>query len=364
MLSLILLIMKLAARAAYVVLKLLPTANKVVLISRNNRTTSIDFQLLAEELARSHPNTRVVILNHPLDGPLLSLGRFLSEMYHLATARAAVIDSYVPAVSILDHKPELVVVQIWHALGAIKKFGRQILDKPEGSSSRLAKTMDMHRNYTYVTAGSELTIPTYAAAFGVNEARVKPIGMPRVDYLLDRQQQKSNHQKVLAALPELKDKKVILYAPTFRKTRQIEPVKLAEALPADYKLLISQHRLDKAQVQPSDRLVINRQFDVLELVAVADAVVTDYSAVTFEAALVRKPLYFYAYDLDQYESDRGLAMDYRRAMPGPVCQDADQLVAAIKAQNYNLDRVAKFADDYVGVRDGSCTKRIIDLLAL
>lgn len=364
MLSLILLPLKLAAKLAYWLLKLLPIQDKVVLISRKNRTTSIDFRLLATRLSADYPHTTVVILNHPLEGPLRSLARFLGEMYHLATARAVIIDSYVPAVSILNHKSELIVVQIWHALGAIKKFGRQILDQPEGSSSKLASLMDMHRNYTYVTAGSDLTTPTYAAAFGVDKTQIKPVGLPRVDYLLDREQQKSNRQKILAAFPQLKAKKVILYAPTFRKTQPIEPAKLAAALPADYRLLISQHRLDKTPLQASHKLVINHQFDVLELLAVADVVVTDYSAVTFEAALVRKPLYFYAYDLSQYQSDRGLAMDYQAVMPGPVCQDVSALVASITDQNYNLDRVAKFADDYVSVQDGSCTKRIIDLLGL
>lgn len=364
MLSLILLPLKLAARTLYVVFKLLPSQNKVVLISRKNRTTSIDFRLLTAALAADYPAVKLVILNHPIDGPLLALSRFLSEMYHLATARAVIIDSYVPAVSILHHKPGLVVVQIWHALGAIKRFGRQILDQPEGSSSQLAKLMDMHRNYSYVTVGSDLTAPTYAAAFGVDEARIKPIGLPRVDYLLDASAQAANRQRVIAAFPALKGKQVVLYAPTFRKTEQIEPAKLAAALGDDYRLLVSQHRLDRAEVQDNDQLVVNDRFDVLELLAAADAVVTDYSAVTFEAALLAKPLYFYAYDLKQYEADRGLAMDYRRTMPGVITGEVAELVAAIQHQTYNLDRIKQFAHDYVSVQDGSCTRRIIDLLGL
>ncbi|HET8690142.1 MAG TPA: CDP-glycerol glycerophosphotransferase family protein [Candidatus Saccharimonadales bacterium] len=364
MLSLILLFMKLAARAVYFCFKLLPTDNKVVLISRKNRTTSIDFRLLVERLAIDQPSTRAVVLNHPLGNPLTALRRFIVEMYHLATARAVIIDSYVPAVSILNHKPGLVVVQIWHALGAIKKFGRQILDLPEGSSSRLANAMDMHRNYSYVTVGSSLTAPTYAAAFGIDESRIKPVGLPRVDYLVNKANQAADRARVLAAFPELTDKQVILYAPTFRKTEQINPAKIAEALGDDYKLLVSQHRLDKAEIQASDRLVVNDRFDVLELLAAADAVVTDYSAVVFEAALSSKPLYFYAYDLRQYESDRGLAMDYRQTMPGAINESVDGLVAAIKARAYSPDRIKDFASKYVSVRDGSCSERIIKLLEL
>ena len=118
-----------AARIPYAILKLLPIRNKVVLISRNNTTTSIDFHLLSLEIKRQSPNTKVVILNHYMKSKLGHIHDILVEMYHLATSRACIIDSYVIAVSILKHKKSLIIVQIWHALGAIKQFGYMTLDK-------------------------------------------------------------------------------------------------------------------------------------------------------------------------------------------------------------------------------------------
>jgi ATP-dependent DNA ligase len=65
----------------------------------------------------------VVILNHkPKDKAYLIL-QVLNEMFHLATSKYCIIDSYVIPVSILKHRNKLVIIQIWHALGAIKKFG-------------------------------------------------------------------------------------------------------------------------------------------------------------------------------------------------------------------------------------------------
>ena len=134
------------ARIPYFFLKLLPARNKVVLISRQNSQTSIDFQLLEKEIKRQYPETKVVILNHFMSSKLAHIRDILIEEYHLATSRACIIDSYVIAVSILRHKKELTVVQIWHALGAIKQFGYMTLDKKAGHSSRVAHVMHMHGN--------------------------------------------------------------------------------------------------------------------------------------------------------------------------------------------------------------------------
>ena len=144
------------ARIPYALLKLLPTRNKVVLISRNNTKTSIDFQLLEREIKRQSPDTKVVILNHYMQSKLKHIRDIIVEMYHLATSRGCIIDSYVIAVSILHHKKNLVIIQIWHALGAIKQFGYMTLGKKAGHSERIAKIMNMHGNYTAVALLSQL----------------------------------------------------------------------------------------------------------------------------------------------------------------------------------------------------------------
>lgn len=363
--SLFLTPLKLAAGIVYYLFKLLPTSDKVLLLSRKNSQTSIDFRLLESELAAKHPKTRVVVLNHPLDGPFRAAWRFVEEMYHLATARAVIIDSYLPSVSILRHKKNLKIVQIWHALGAIKKFGRQILDRPEGSSAKLAEAMNMHRNYSYVTVGSRASSAAFSEAFGVREDQVKPVGEPRVDYLLDRTAQAKVKEEVLAAYPALKDKQVILYAPTFRKHDDVAVETLVDAFDSDeYVLLVSQHRLDKTKLTGLPGLVINDKFDVLDLLSAADIVVTDYSAIVFEAAVCAKPIYFYAYDLDKYLAVRGLNVDYEKEMPGPITRSAVELSAAIAANRSKAADVKQFAKKYITVRDGTSAERIVKLLNL
>ena len=127
--TIVLNILKIPLIITYFFLKLLPTSNKVVLISRFFKTTSIDFELLIKEINTTYPNYKIVVLNHKETSPLKSVNNILIEMYHLATSKAAIIDSYIIPISVLTHKKELVIIQIWHALGAIKKFGYASIDR-------------------------------------------------------------------------------------------------------------------------------------------------------------------------------------------------------------------------------------------
>ena len=128
---------------------------------------------------------QVVVLMHRNTNPLRVPLQMLQEMYHLATSRACITDSYMAAISVLRHKPSLTVVQMWHALGAIKRFGLASLDTEEGRSSRFAAAMRMHQGYDWVIAGGTRMVQPFAEAFGVDPSHVLPIGTPRVDLLLD-----------------------------------------------------------------------------------------------------------------------------------------------------------------------------------
>ena len=355
-----------AARIPYALLKLLPTRNKVVLISRNNTKTSIDFQLLEREIKRQSPDTKVVILNHYMQSKLKHIRDILVEMYHLATSRGCIIDSYVIAVSILHHKKSLIIVQIWHALGAIKQFGYMTLGKKAGHSERIAKIMNMHGNYTYVTCGSNATRPIFQQTFGVSRRIIEPIGEPRVDYLLDQDTYQANRQKILTKYPGLNGKKIVLYAPTFRRGHKIHPSELINQFDLNnYAIIVKQHRLDKTKLPKSDSIIqIKDEFDSLELLPIADYVITDYSAITFEAALLNKPLYFWVYDYDTYQKECGFTFDYRSEMPGLITKQARTIANAIKNNRFSPRKIAKFTNKWIAVRDGTCTRQIVGLLGL
>lgn len=351
-----------ATGLVYGALKLLPTRNKVVLMSRLYARTSQDFARVHAEIRRQEPGAEVVVLNHRNTNPLAVPFQMLAQMYHLATARACLTDSYLPAISVLRHKDALVVVQMWHALGAVKRFGLAALDSPEGRPSGLARAMRMHQGYDWVIAGGPRMVEPFAESFGVDPAQVLPIGTPRVDLLMDAGNLDRKRARIRAAHPGLGTRPVVLYAPTFRMGEPVRVQSLLDALGgADYDVVVALHPLDRRDFSHRPGVTQDRSFSTLDWLTVAEHVVSDYSAVVFDAAVLDLPLYFYAYDLDEYRARRGLFLDYERDMPGPVARDAAELVRAIRAGAGSREAVARFRDEFVVATDGGCTRRIVEL---
>lgn len=346
-------------------MKLLPTKNKVVLISRFNKNTSIDFSYIKNEINMKYPETYVVILNHKNKHEFLSISNILIEMYHLATSKGAIVDSYIIPVSVLKHKEDLIIIQIWHALGAIKKFGHDAIDTLEGSPSKIARGLNMHENYNYVICGGEGTIPHFSKAFNVSEDIIKPYGLPRIDYLVDENNLKKNKEKIYKHYPQLKDKKAIIYAPTFRKNKSFKINELLKELDLKkYNIIIKLHPMDKTEIDNvNNNVIIDTKFSTIKLLSIADYVITDYSAVAFEAAVLEVPLYFYLYDIDEYIENRGLNIDLLKEMNGIAFKTAKGLTSALEKQ-YKKDRMLKFKDKYVIIDKIKSTEKIVGLLKL
>lgn len=347
----------------YAGLKLLPTRDKIVLMSRLYASTSDDFAAVQAEIARQSPSTTVIVLNHRNVGALRVPVQMLIEMYHLATSRACITDSYMAAISALRHKQSLVVVQMWHALGAIKRFGLAAVDSAEGRPGGLARVMRMHRGYDWVIAGGQRMVAPFAEAFGVAPEQVLPLGTPRVDGLVDLEQRAAKRARVLEAYPMLGRRPVVLYAPTFRTGEPTRVDAVLDAVePAEFDVVVSLHPLDARDFSTRPGVVQDPRFSTLDWLTVADHVITDYSAVVFDAAIVGVPLYFFAYDLDDYRERRGFFVDYEADMPGPIAADASLLVDCIRAGDpAAAQRLQAFRAAFVDHVDGSCTRRIVAL---
>lgn len=349
--------------AIYAALKLLPVRDKIVLVSRLYTKTSQDFERVAAEIERQSPGTTVVILNHRNTNPLAVPAQMLAEMYHLATSRACITDSYMAAISVLRHKDPLVIVQIWHALGAIKRFGLAAVGSDEGRPTRLSEVMRMHRGYDWVIAGSERMVEPFAQAFGIAPARVLPIGTPRVDLLLDPGHVAAKAAGIRRKHPEVGRRPLVLYAPTFRIAEPVHVQSMLDALgSADLDVVVALHPLDHRDFSSRPGVVQDRDISTLDWLTVADHLITDYSAVVFDAAVLGLPTYTYAYDLDDYLERRGLFLNLDRDLPGPVFRKADDLVAALLEGAVTRADVARFRSQFVAATDGGCTRRIVELV--
>jgi CDP-glycerol glycerophosphotransferase (TagB/SpsB family) len=93
---------------------------------------------------------------------------------------------------------------------------------------------------------------------------------------------------------------------------------------------------------------------------VADVLVSDYSSVIYEFALLGRPILFLAPDEDAYDLERGFYFDFRADAPGPIFDTTEALAQAIRAGDFDLERVRAFAAASFDVADGHATARLVD----
>lgn len=320
-------------------------------ISRQSDTKTEDMLLLEACIRCKSPKLKQVFLCKKLDGGIVRKLAYcfhmLRQMYHIATSRVVILDSYCIAVSVLKQRPSLTVIQMWHALGALKKFGLSIVGEGEGRSKEVAETMAMHKNYTWVLTSGAACAPYFAEAFGYDESAVKVISLPRVDKLTRPAFREETLQKIYDRYPQFKSKKLVVYAPTFRKDRDFsaEIDALAERFDTSkYIFVLKKHPLMQVSCKTA---LVDEEFSTLEMLFAADYVICDYSAVVFEAAIIGKPLFFYTFDYDTYGVDRDFYIDYKSEMPGFMSPDPAAVARAVDLGDYDLDRVARFAAKYV-----------------
>ncbi len=364
-------IWKLIMNCIYFFFKKQKTRNKITFISRQSNNTSIDFQLIINEIKKIDNNIEIVVLNKKLNKNIFEMISYFFhmfvQMHHIATSKVVILDGYCILISILKHKENLRVIQIWHALGALKKFGYSILDEKEGSSRKLAEVMNMHQNYTYVLTSSENTKKYFAEAFNVSEEKMKVIPLPRVDFLLSSEYKENVTQKFYNIYSELeKSKKSILYVPTFRKNIKSDDFsKITDVIDfSKYNLIIKTHDDTELVYVDKDKYYSKKTgITGLELLHVADYIITDYSAITYEAAVINKPIYFYNYDYDDYKVNRGFYINYQDEMPGLISKDILNIIQEIEKDNFDYERLKKFKEKYIETKyNNKNTECLVNLI--
>lgn len=339
---------------AYAPLRLLRRRRKVVMISREHTNVPDDFVDLEAAIRRADPDVKVVMLVRMVPpGILAKVGyvfHMLAQLYHVATCRVLIVDTYAMVASLLRHDEGLTIIQIWHALGAFKKFGLSILDHPEGRDARLAKAMGMHEGYDIVLASAEDARTPFAEALGVSRDQVMVCPLPRVDRLLDSERAQSVREQIYASHPHLESAAVAVFAPTFRFDSQvtIDVMALTQALDAiGFHLVVKLHPL--MPIDFGADVDTAPGFSTQDMLQVADVFITDYSSALYEAALLGVPCYFIAPDLDDYLASRDFYLDYRHDLPGPVVFDVPALAAAISDGRSTVGSVRAFGDRWVQV---------------
>lgn len=348
---------------------------RVSIISRESDNRTLDVAMLEAELLKRGIEVKVLSKLLTKDKSLKALGytgHVLKQEAAILASDVVVLDTYIIPASMLPHRKGTKVVQMWHALGAIKKFGWQTVGKEGGSSEKTARLMKMHNGYDYVVCASDVTAEHFSEAFNTDKNKIVKYGLPRIDYIksvVTGDRHCETLERILKVYPQLKnDRKTILYAPTFRRGKSVDVQKLINALdPKKYNIVIKLHPLYREEAANTtralDTVIFDEAFSSNDWLAKADIIISDYSSFVIESSLADKPLYIYAYDLEDYEVNTGLNINFGNEAIAPyVYRDAATLAEAISKNDYDIAALHVFRDRYIDIDTDNCTSALADFI--
>ncbi|MBM7171605.1 CDP-glycerol glycerophosphotransferase family protein [Streptomyces sp. G44] len=315
--------------------------------------------------------------------PTAKAVRVHSPEYYEAMARSRYIVGNTHFPRWLERREGQQIVQTWHGT-PLKRIGFDF-DNDHFASTQYLLDLDRERHqWTMLLSPNRFSTPIMRSAFRFGDdgdaaaGELLEAGYPRNDVLLapDRAERAARVRRALG-LPD--GKKVILYAPTWREDKQrhrggflldlrVDLEKARHELGDDHVLLIRPHaHIVEPVPGAGDGFVwdVASYPDIMDLLLIADVLVTDYSSVMFDFAVTGRPMLFFTYDLEHYRDRlRGFYFDFEKRAPGPLVTTSDELIAALR----DVDAVREpygqayeeFRAAFCDLDDGQAARRVVD----
>ncbi len=345
--------------------------NQVLFLSERKLENNSNLSLMYEKFSKDCSiNTQLYVNSKTIDK--LSFSEIRRIAKKMASSAVIILEDFYPQIHFLTLRKETKLIQLWHACGAFKTFGFSRLGKIGGPSQSSLN----HRSYHYAFVSSQKLKPVYAEAYAIPTKNMKSFGVPRTDFLFDATYKSETKKRLCAQYCIPENKKVILFAPTFRghgnkdafyPTQNFCIDDFMKALPENTILLLKNHPFIKSSFTYSEQWK-ERIFDfsnlpenINDLLLLTDLLITDYSSVIFEASLLDIPMLFYVFDKEEYLRDRDIYYDFDEFIPGPAIETQEELEAYTNkilchgASTLNLEQ---FKVQYLDALDGTCTDKI------
>lgn len=298
---------------------------------------------------------------------------YIRSIYHLATSRVIFVDNYYGFLAKSNFKPGVKCIQLWHANGAIKKFGLKDPSTELRSEKAIQRFKAVYQRFSTVVVGSDAMANIYKQAFGIDDKRIVGTGIPRTDVFFDHSKKNNVEERFKNKYPFLEKKKVILYAPTYREDELIDAKlnldlkKMANRLEEDYVLLLKLHPAIKNRIKLSADVSefvydFSNYQSMNELLFITDILITDYSSIPFEYTLLNRPVIFFLYDLEDYKNVRGIWEGFLEYLPGPIASTTDDIVGLIEENSFDYERIHLFADKWNQYSRGRSSENVVDLV--
>ena len=284
-------------------------------------------------------------------------------------------------------KKEQIFLQCWHGT-PLKRLGCDLthFDNQLNTAKEMKKRYKVEaEKFSYFISPSKYCTEKFISAWNLKEIGKENIiiekGYPRNDFLFNYTEEDVSEIKQRILGEDIKNKKIILYAPTYRANQHQSGVgyvykeeadftKMREKLGDEYIILFRPHYFiaNVFDFEKYKEFVYNVSDvdDINELYIISDILITDYSSVFFDYANLKRPMIFYMYDLEYYrDKSNGFYIDVEKELPGKIVKTDDDLIEEIirvgKEFEYDV-KYEKFNKKYNYLDDGNASKRVVEVV--
>ena len=355
----------------FVQMKIKQEDNEVLFLSDSRNEFSGNFEFVRKEIeSRNKYNITGIFKDDFKSKKKKSIKEKYKILKAMCKAKYIFVDDFYPNVYTIKFKKGKELIQLWHAMGAYKTVGYARVGKPGGPKGYSYT----HRNYTGCIVSGEGIVEDYANAFGITKDKVHALGIPRTDIFFDDEYKENITNEIYSKYPILKDKKVIMFAPTFRGNGKntayydyswIDFKRLKEEFSDEYICIIKMHPFignkPDYDIENDDfYLDLSKDREINDLLFITDLLITDYSSVIYEYSFFKKPIIFYTPDFDGYVASRSFFYDFDKYNYGVRANNMDELISAIRTNKLDIEKIKAFDDYFCGACDGHATKRVVD----
>ena len=381
-------IIRIAYRLVY---KFIPVNDKtVIFISFHGRGYSDNPKAIYEEMIKDRRFKDFTFIwaikNHKqknIDIPDAKVIEYFSlpYFYYMSKAKYWIFNCKMP--TYIAKKKNQIYLQTWHGT-PLKRLAHDIdvndnttFYRSGMSYNKMVETYDIDvERYNYMISPNKFCTEVFQTSFRINRERLIETGYPRNDFITNATNEDILNIKKKYNIPT--DKKIILYAPTWRDNSYIASGytfeleanfhKWQEVFGEEYIVVFKPHYLIVNKFADDRSLdgflySIDATAEINELYVISDILITDYSSVFFDYAVLNRPIYFYMYDLDSYKDElRGFYLDIYTELPGKIYEDEKTMLNDIKNHIYDNNRLIKFNQRFNHAQTGDCARKVIDIV--
>ena len=349
--------------------------NKILLMSETRAPISGNLKALDERIKERKLNKKIsysVFKTLEISKKQVVL-KYLKLIWTLSKQEIVFVDDYCPIFKFINLSKKTKLVQLWHAGVGFKSVGYSRF----GFSGPYPYT-SCHRKYDYAVVGAEALVPVYSEVFGISKDKILPYGLPRLDNFFDNNNDNIK-EKIYKLYPNLKEKNIILFAPTFRGSGQKEAYYPYENINLDMvaNLCKEKNYIFALKMHPfvRSRIEIPKEYteyivdlsdypDINELYYITDILITDYSSNIYEFSLFNKPIIFYTFDLDYYQIINKVHRPIKEYAPGKICMKFEDVIKTIENEDFQTEKLQKFREENFSIHISKAADLIIDNIIL